>query len=172
MSTQKSDLEKSKANLEEIETKKADAKALEVRSSELLSLIDEKKKLYEEIAGLTVELKETIAEIDNQKASIVDSLKNIQDANKDLTDTLMNLGQELSRVEERITKLAMQRENTINRLWDEYELTYSTASEIRKEFEDEKAAFKRSGELKSQIKALGNVNMEAIEEYKEKKERF
>lgn len=164
--------EEIEASVAEISAKEADTKALSERCDELSKAIEEKKKLHEEITALTVQLKESIAAIDEQKANIVDSLKNIQDANKDLTDTLMNLGQELSRVEARRTKLAMERENTINRLWDEYELTYSTASEIRKEFEDEKAAFKRSGELKSQIKALGNVNMEAIEEYKEKKERF
>jgi chromosome segregation protein len=57
-------------------------------------------------------------------------------------------------------------------MWDEYELTYNAALELRKAYDDEKAAFKRSSELKAQIKSLGNVNMEAIEEYKEKKERF
>ncbi len=156
----------------EISVKEKDIEQMYSRCKELENLIAEKKQLHAEIAELTVSLKANIAAIDEQKSKIVDSLQNIQDANKDLTDTLMKLGQELSRVEARRTKLAMERENTMNHLWDEYELTYSSASEIRKEFDDEKAAFKRSAELKSQIKGLGNVNMEAIEEYKEKKERF
>ncbi len=156
----------------EIERKKSDNNDIIQKNTELESFIEEKKKMHEEISALSEQLKENIKSIDEQKANIVDSLKNIQDSNKDLTDTLMKLGQELSRVEARRTKLEMERESLMNHLWDEYELTYSTASEVRKDFDDEKAAFERSGELKKQIKSLGNVNMEAIEEYKEKKERF
>lgn len=139
---------------------------------ELEKTIEEKEKHRNEILGLSEELKKKIRIIDEQKSNIVDSLKGIQNENKSMTDRLINLQQELSRVETRRVKLNMERENIMNRLWDEYELTYNAASEIRKIYDDEKAAFKRAAELKSKIKSLGHVNMEAIEEYTEKKSRF
>lgn len=142
------------------------------RCGELEKSIEEKEKHRSEISGLSEELKNKIRIIDEQKSNIVDSLKGIQNENKSMTDRLINLQQELSRVETRRVKLNMERENIMNHLWDEYELTYNAAAELRKTYEDEKAAFKRASELKSKIKSLGHVNMEAIEEYTEKKERF
>ena len=60
-------------------------------------------------------------------------------------------------------------------LWDEYELTYSTATELEYEpvTAETRADFaKRKNEFKSQIKALGSVNVNAVEEYEEVKTRY
>ena len=156
----------------EIKEKEAYMTELLSRCEELEKSIEEKEKHRGEISGLSEELKNKIRIIDEQKSNIVDSLKGIQNENKSMTDKLINLQQELSRVETRRVKLNMERENIMNHLWDEYELTYTAAAEIRKTYENEKEAFKRAAELKSKIKSLGHVNMEAIEEYTEKKERF
>ena len=145
---------------------------LEKRSKELKKTIEEKENHRKEIADLSAELKHKIEIIDKQKAGIVESLKGIQSDNKTMTDTLINLQQELSRAETKRVKLNMEYESIMNHLWDEYELTYTAAAEMRKEFDDTKEAFKRSSELKSQIKGLGHVNMESIDEYTEKKERY
>ena len=145
---------------------------LEKRSKELKKTIEEKENHRKEIADLSTELKHKIEIIDEQKAGIVESLKGIQSDNKTMTDTLINLQQELSRAETKRVKLNMEYESIMNHLWDEYELTYTAAAEMRKEFDDTKEAFKRSSELKSQIKGLGHVNMESIDEYTEKKERY
>ncbi len=145
---------------------------LEKRSKELKKTIEEKENHRKEIADLSAELKHKIEIIDEQKAGIVESLKGIQSDNKTMTDTLINLQQELSRAETKRVKLNMEYESIMNHLWDEYELTYTAAAEMRKEFDDTKEAFKRSSELKSQIKDLGHVNMESIDEYTEKKERY
>ena len=66
----------------------------------------------------------------------------------------------------------MEKENIVNRLWEEYELTYSDAEEKFVQPEDEKEDTKRLGELKNKIKALGSVNMDSIEEYKTVSERY
>ena len=82
------------------------------------------------------------------------------------------LQQELSRVENKETKIVMERDNLISRLWDDYELTAETAPEFRRELEDEKEAVERCAKLRSKIKSLGSINIDAIEEYKNVKERF
>ncbi len=134
--------------------------------------IEEKRTLWEETQKLGEEIVRTIENIDEQKQSIANALGQIQDSNKTLTDKLLNLQQELSRVENRNVKLEMEREGIINRLWEDYELTITSAAEDREEIENEKEATERLNELKAAIKALGNVNVDSIEEYKAVKERY
>ncbi|MCC8169154.1 MAG: chromosome segregation protein SMC [Oscillospiraceae bacterium] len=143
--------------------KENDAFYGQIRSGE--ESVSEKKKLSEAI-------RKQIEFIDEQRAKNTEMLQSIQTSNKDLTDRMLQLQQELSRVESRRDKLNTERENTLNRLWEEYELSYNAALEIRAELEDEKASFARLAELKAAIKALGSINMDAIEEYKSVKERF
>lgn len=82
------------------------------------------------------------------------------------------LGGELARLEER--KIAMRREydELTAKLFDEYQLTRREAAALEIVIEDYQAAGKRLGELKNQIRALGSVNVSAIEEYKEVSERY
>ena len=60
----------------------------------------------------------------------------------------------------------------ITRLWDEYELTYSEAEQFRLPPERMVKAQTRINYLKSQIKALGSINVNAVAEYAETKERY
>ena len=78
---------------------------------------------------------------------------------------------ELARLSEQ--KLAAQKDydGIIQKLWEEYELTRSEAAAIALEIPDPAAAARELAGLKNQIKALGNVNLSAIEEYKEVSER-
>lgn len=63
-------------------------------------------------------------------------------------------------------------ETVTNKLWDEYEMTYSAACEHRLPVEKMEKAPSRLASLKSQIRAMGSINANAVEEYKETKERF
>ena len=142
------------------------------RNDELSKNIEEYEKDSEKIKIISEQLRDKIRLTDEQKEGIVDSLKRIQEENKDLTDKLIQLQQELARVDTRRVKLNSESDTILNRLWDNYELTYSAAAEMRTETENEKEASKRASELKGQIKSLGHVNMDSIDEYREKKERF
>lgn len=79
---------------------------------------------------------------------------------------------EYSRLEERKINLQKQFDDIIAKLWDEYELTRSEAQKQAVEIEDLSVAKSRLNELKQKIKGLGNVNVAAIEEYKEVSERY
>lgn len=155
-----------------IEMKEQDKERISHENDTLDKLIDEKNDKLTAMEKLSDEIEQKISEIDEQKTKIVDTLKEIQNSNKDLTDTLLNLQQELSRVEAKKMRLDMERENTINRLWDEYELSVSDAEQIRTEVENEKEAAKTLVSLKNKLRALGSVNVDSIEEYKNVKERY
>lgn len=145
---------------------------LHIENDKLYLSIQEKYKLIDELERLSEEIKKKIIIIDEKKSKIVDTLKNIQTSNKELSDKLFNLQQELSRLETRKVKLNLEKENTVNRLWDEYELTVSAAEEIKTEIENPKESFKRLAELKSSIRGLGSVNIDSIEEYKNVENRY
>jgi len=83
-----------------------------------------------------------------------------------------NLSGELARLEER--KIAMRKEydDLTAKLYEEYALTRREAAALEIEIADFAAASKRLNELKGQIRALGSVNVSAIEEYKEVSERY
>lgn len=82
------------------------------------------------------------------------------------------LSGDIARLEER--KIAMRNEydNLTSKLYDEYQLTRREAAALEIEIDDYALAAKRLAELKSQIRALGSVNVSAIEEYKEVSERY
>ncbi len=160
----------------------ADEELLSAKAKDKESF-DEKNKLLEEKIALkneeietikqkSIEIKERIAEIEKEKTSVVESLKAIQNNNKDVTDRMILLQQELSRAENKQNKIVSDNENIINRLWDDYELTQTTAEEIKISVEDEKEAARQVAELRGKIKALGSVNVDAIEEFKAVSERY
>lgn len=76
------------------------------------------------------------------------------------------------RIENKKNKIDEEIENASNRLWDDYELTYNTALEVKKDIGNLSEAQKKISTLKNALRALGNINVDAIEEYKEVKARY
>ena len=68
--------------------------------------------------------------------------------------------------------MEQQLENAINKLFDEYQLTKSEAEALEIVIDDYQQAHRKLQEIKGKIRALGNVNVGAIEEYKEVSERY
>ncbi len=176
-------IQTSRVSIEELEEKiKSNKLAIDEKQKDKLYIAEENKLLEEKVAQKKAEIekiKETseeikakIVEIEKEKADIVEILKKIQSNNKDVTDRMILLQQELSRAENKQLKISGETENIINRLWDDYELTTSTAEEIKQNIENEKEAAQKVAELRGQIKALGSVNVDAIEEFKQVSERY
>ena len=82
------------------------------------------------------------------------------------------MGQEVVRLEEKTNGIRQQVDDLSRRLYEEYELTRMEAEAVAKPIEDPAAANRRVVELRNKIRALGSVNVEAIEEFKEVNERY
>lgn len=82
------------------------------------------------------------------------------------------LARELARLEERKIAISSEYDAVIARLYDEYELTLTAAQELCEPLEDVQEANRELSSLKAKIKALGSINVAAIEEYKEVSERY
>ena len=84
----------------------------------------------------------------------------------------VDLQAENGRLEAQKVKYTSNNENILSKLWDEYEITYSEALKHKVTIEDIPAAQKQLQTIKNSIKALGHININAIEEYREAKERY
>ncbi len=87
-------------------------------------------------------------------------------------DEISIFQQKLRNEENKKVRLELELENIINRLWDDYQHTYSSAKIYKKDIGSIKEAKEKILLLKEQIKELGNVNVGAIEEYKSVNERY
>ena len=142
-------------------------------SNELLKgQISEKQALSDDAVKLSEEIRKRLEAIDAKKADITDRMEQFRTDGRDITDKIINLQKELSRADGRRIKLDNEYDGIINRLWDDYELGYESACEQKTDIGDIKTDTARLDELKKKIKAIGNVNMDAIEEYKEIRDRF
>ncbi|MEE1219245.1 MAG: chromosome segregation protein SMC [Ruminococcus sp.] len=117
-------------------------------------------------------LNKQIEQINSQRNILEKRSVEIRNFERDKTSERETTGRELARLEERKINLQNQYDNIISKLWEEYELTKREAEEIAIEIKDAPQAQKRLNELKQKIKSLGNVNVSAIEEYKEVSERY
>ncbi len=91
---------------------------------------------------------------------------------KDTVSRREEASNKLTKARTRLDELQRDYDRIISQLWDEYEITYSMALEIAEEITEPQKAQRRLNELRSKIKALGPVNLSAIEEFKEVSERY
>lgn len=89
-----------------------------------------------------------------------------------LSEEKENMSRELARLEERKVTLQTSYDALIAKLWEEYELTRSQAEKEVPRVEHPDEAEKRLNLLRHEIKALGSVNLAAIDEYREVEERY
>ena len=72
-----------------------------------------------------------------------------------------------------IEKLEEEKDKASNYMWEEYELTYSSAEQLKTEDYNDPAALKKEiTTVRQRIRSLGDVNVNAIEEFKEVSERY
>ncbi len=96
----------------------------------------------------------------------------IRRTQRQMSDRKETVSAEITRLNERIDSTNRESESIISQLWEAYSMTVAQAYESAQELEDVSAANKHLNELKSKIRALGTVNTDAIDEYKEVSERY
>ena len=93
-------------------------------------------------------------------------------AGQEMNENLLNLERAVSKLEQKIATGAMEEKQILDRLWDHYELSHSDASAQRIELESVPKATRRIGELNRDIKALGTINIGAIDEFERVNSRY
>ena len=92
---------------------------------------------------------------------------------EELNDRITGLDKEVYRLDAQRNKLTESLQSQIDYMWNEYEITLHDAEKLRDPELNDLVVLKRDvAQLKDEIKRLGDVNVNAIEEYKEVSERF
>ena len=92
--------------------------------------------------------------------------------NRALTDEREKMSGEMARLAERRTAAETELNSTAAKLWEEYQLAESEAEALCVEFQNVTELRRQVAEVRGKIRALGNVNVGAIDEYKEVKKRY
>ena len=114
-------------------------------------------------------LKENVA----RREELSSNQKNFFTRREELAERMTALDKEVYRLNAQKERLEEAIESQINYMWDEYEITLSDAATLRNEEMTDLSAMKKDiASLKDQIKKLGDVNVNAIEDYKNLMERY
>ncbi len=148
--------------IEEIKQRNEEIKSrIQVLNSEAFALREQSAASKEKVA----------AEISKREQFEQESGK-LRLLEREKTEEREKLSGENARLTERRDTMQKEFDDIQNKLYDEYELTRREAEELGIEIENIPEAKKHLNELKGKIRALGNVNVSAIEEYKEVSERY
>ena len=138
-----------------------------------IETIDGITKEIEEGRKLIEKLNLEIEDLKNAKEKQNKDHKEFFDKREELSSRITQLDKEIYRLNSQKENLQEKNETKINYMWNEYEITYRNAVELRDESLNDKAELRNSiANLKRQIKELGDVNVNAIEEFKEINERY
>lgn len=182
-----SSFDESEASIEEMKER------INMDIENTLKSIENKKLQIEQIKSDNFNLQETIKEtkqkIENIKEEVknsgskIEELKNDrQDKNKKLSEqeneisekfkVIEDLKSQIVKIDVKKTKLEEDIQSIINKMWEEYELTPNNITEEYKKPENVALTQKRVNNLRADIRNLGSINIDSIEEYKNTKERY
>lgn len=131
------------------------------------------KKELEFIENEIKDLTDYVAKLSVEKEETAQSNKKLLEIREELSTLLGNLDKELFRLKNRKEKIEEQLESKMNYMWEEYELTYNTASSLKMDLGMELSAMKKMvSDLKGKMKGLGDVNVNAIEDYRNVSQRY
>ncbi|MDF2612494.1 MAG: chromosome segregation protein [Clostridia bacterium] len=138
-------------------------------------LLENNEMMKKEIAVLEekiIEYNMKRADYDAKKAALeADEIK-IQEATEEVLEQLDKLKEEKYRLDNKKQNWDLQKQNWCNSMWEQYEITYNHALTYQKELGSISELKKLSVDMKIQIKQIGNVNVNALEEYNETKTRY
>ena len=114
-----------------------------------------------------------LAENLKKKEELSAKQKNFFTEREELSEQMNKLDKEVYRLNAQAERLKEAIQNHIDYMWNEYEITLHDAAKLRDENMNDLAAMKKDvAELRDSIKKLGDVNVNAIEEFKEVSERY
>ncbi len=121
-------------------------------------ILNEKKNLFNEIKDKRKNIQKNIYEKQSQINSINKEINNVQ--------------KDINSLEVKIERYENKLSNTKDRLWNDYEMNYAIAKSFIDEEQSINSLNKKTKSLKNSIKKLGDINISAIEEYKETSKRY
>lgn len=178
--------EKASNNAEMLERISGDLAALRKQSREkeqqLIALRQERGELTAGYRGSDTqvlrlekertELEENGAAISREKAQIAERLQLVAEELAGAEETINSVRDQKYQMEIRQARNETQMDNMKDKLWEEFEISYAQAKELRKEDFAMTASVRESRELRKELKEIGDVNVGAIAEYEQVSQRY
>lgn len=141
-------------------------------SHELKLRIAENQARAEQLRAKAEECRAGIEGLSGRRDELERQAAVLRQSERDISGEREKLAGEVARLEERKAVLEKEHDDTVSKLYDEYQLTRREAAELEIDLGDPADARRRLAEVRGKIRALGSVNVSAIEEYKEVSERY
>ena len=165
----KNEIQSLEEELEQIQENQGTAQAQIIEKNEAIT---QTHREIEEAALLEEESRKQAEIFEAEKEEKTRIQKSFFAKREDLSERSSLLDKECFRLNSQIEKLEETKDARVSYMWEEYELTYNMALELKREDLGSIVSIKaRISELKNEIKGLGSVNVNAIEDFKELSER-
>ena len=160
------------SRLERIEEITNEISAYNCKNGEIKNNIAELNENILSLRAACTGFEEEITSFNQRREELEKSTVQLRSDEKELTLKREKISGELARLSERRENMVRECDDVIRQLFDEYQLTKTEAEATGIRIENTAEAKKNLAEVKSKIRSLGNVNVSAIEEYKEVNERY
>ncbi len=134
--------------------------------------IAEAEKDIKELAVKAEELQKVVDELMKQKADIDTGMSGFVNKLTSISDSINNLRNKLNNHVAKYEKYINEIDFSKNRLWEDYEVTYDNVKDSCAPVEDASALAKEIVKHKNEIKNIGPVNLDSVDEYRELSERL
>lgn len=134
--------------------------------------IDEKQQYLDNTESANEQINDKINNLQKEHTEYEKNANEKRAYQKIKSDEKEVISREIAKVTEQKLSVQKDYDSIISQLWEQYQMTRSQASEIIIEISDYAQAKKQLTDIKTKIRSLGTVNVDAIEEYKEVSERY
>lgn len=157
-------------------------KGITVKKEQRIKIEQDNKMLEEQITNLNNQIEEIKQNVNQSVEKVEELKKKRQEENSRLDNVelsiaeklklLENLKGETAKLDIKKSKIDVELEQIEQKLWEDYEITPNNAEQEFEKPKNVQTTTKRVKELKEQIKNLGSINIDSIEEYRQTKERY
>lgn len=153
------------ARMEEIEN-------IGKKNEQIRADIERERAAAAELAARAEAEQDSIARLVSEREQAEKDTTAARNEARDAASLKEGLIREAERLESRRESVSQEYDGLVMKLFDEYELTLSEAAAVRVEIESPARAQRRLGEIRTRMKAMGDVNVGAIDEYQAVKQRY
>jgi len=159
------------ANTSKIESKQEQSKQVLEENEKLKKTIENLKQSIEQIKQAVSLSSETVEKLKQEKIEKNNSITKTETEIEEKYRIIEEIKNQTNKLEVKKSKIDVELEQIINKMWEDYEITPNTAGEYKKP-NDIAETTKNVKNLREKIKELGSINIDSIEEYKQTKERY
>ena len=160
-----------KNNEESIRNKQEQLSNIKNDNEQLMNNINELKNKITQIKEDVENSGNKVEKLKEERIKSNEKLEKTEKEIESLFKTIEGLKEQLVKIDVKKTKTAQDIEDIINKMWEEYELTPNSCENYEKPANVAQTQ-KRVKEIREEIKKLGSINVDSIEEYKQLKERY